>query len=371
MKRWSRSLPAVVALALVAACGGVGDDVVGGPEVTVSGVDDTTGGDAAAAPVAELLTAFANLGEGEAFRVTTASGQTNINPALGVDGSYPLDADRPMTTYETAADGSAYFLLDMGPTLTASASGAPADLIARLDEVAVQMWFFADHIIIDSTDYAVLAETNPSYPLGPFEPGVGEIDLTAMGARAGDDLVALLAPSAVVNPASLAVTLPASLEGVEQDPDDPSLFRATVTYAHLLASQGVDAEVQARSVAIGIAPAVGGDVDGIAAVYLELYENTPTDVEFRIADGILAEMSAIADLSGLYELLFADESFLAREATDAELAEAREMFVGAELIVESVTTFELDDSIVVTPPDGPFDDRTQIAIDWFSQILTD
>lgn len=363
---------AVVLAVVASACGGAGADVVRVDE-TVAGIDDSDEADEAderADPesmAAALLAAFSNLGEARAYRVYTSSATVNRVPSLGVDATTQIDPTRPMVVLEVAPNGDSHTVLDLGPMLAAPVAD-PA-LARELDAVGAELWLTGTRLIIDATGYQPVADLNPTYDLGPFRPGVGEVDLTRAEAVGGDELVAALVGGAPVNPIRLAATLPASLEDVVQDPDDPSVFTARSTHTTVLEAFGGDPEANAVAMAAGLAPALSVPAPELADFYVSVFARADADLELRIStSGVLETVSIVTDLSSIYSEMFSEESGLF-EMTSAEREEARSYFADAVLVVESLTSFELDDSIVIDPPPGEFEDRTQDAIDYLAVAL--
>lgn len=367
----------MAAATIAAACGGSTDqsqDDVTDEPVPEVGDESDEGTDpddaldpAELTPQEAILAAFSDLGSGVAFRSTMAQAQSISIPALGVDNEAQLDPERPMMTIEVAVNGDSSVYLDMGPTLSAISGGDQA-VVAALDDVHAELWIVGDVLTIDATGYQPLADLAPDYPLGPFAPGIGTVDLAAMGELGGDDLITVMTGS-VVDPVTLAVTLPASLVGVERDASDPNRYTATVPYDDLLRAQGADPEINARTMAVSMAPLFGGDVDAAAEVFRSYLETVVVDVELAIADGVLASMGTTADLSGIFAALVGEGSPLVDGLSDSERREVESIMGDAVQILETLTTFELDDSIVIAPPAGEFEDRTQLAIEFATAVV--
>lgn len=80
-----------------------------------------------------------------------------------------------------------------------------------------------------------------------------------------------------------------------------------------------------------------------------------------MAPGPTASVSAFADLAGAFDSIAAGESTLPLSLSDDELA-IPASYSKAPSLIELHVTWEFDDSITVTPPDGPFEVRTESAV---------
>ncbi len=316
-----------------------------------------------------LITAFSQYDAQQPYRVTTVTGQTMRVEALGIDNVQAADPSRPTTIVEVTSSGDQHIVLDLGPTFAAMATGNP-EASAALDGVGAEMWIVGEVLTIDSTRYQAVADINPTFDLGPFAPGIGVIDLARLGDIGGPELVEALAGSSVPDPVELGKRLPESLDAVAQDPSDPLRFTATASYADVIAAQGSDIDTAARSIAVGLAPALGLDVDDLAEFYADYYRGTESDVEIVVGpDGALQSLRVASDLSGIYDAIFSPESGLALDGTEAELSQARAQFAGAEWTIETISTFAIDPSITVAAPPGDHEDRTDIALDFFAELV--
>ena len=311
-----------------------------------------------AGAAAAIRSAAARFDTGLAYRVTNSTGQVMRLDALDVDTEQPLDPTRPTAVVETAADGSSYVFIDLGPVLGPLFSGRP-EAAAAIDATHVEMWQTGDRLVIDATGYQPIADLNPSADLGMFTPGVGEVDLGAVAPGRREGVVAALIGSTVPDPVTLATVLPDALDAVTEDPADPGRFVASTTYGRLIEAMGGDLDLMSRSSAAPVASTVGVGVEELAGFYLRFFESTEVDVEIRIGDtGVLESVQWTADLSGIFSAMFGPDSGLDFDRSDDELAAAADMFADAEWEMTGRATFELDPSIVVTPPTVPMDDRT-------------
>jgi hypothetical protein len=113
-----------------------------------------------------------------------------------------------------------------------------------------------------------------------------------------------------------------------------------------------------------MAGSLGLDLDELSEFYAAFFAQLDVDVELVIVDGALRSLRTQADMSGLFAELFSESSPLASDLSAAERQEAASLFSDAEQFVETLVTFEIDDSIVVAPPAGEFEDRTQMLLDY-------
>ncbi len=324
---------------------------------------------------APLLLALDTLSEAKAFRMTVTIAQNIQSSGLGLNVSQHIDPDRPATTTETAANGDTYIYLDLGPLLSPMAAG-DRRLIEVFDETHIEMWTTPDQMVIDATGYQGLADLDPTTDLGPFAPGVGYIDLAQLEDLAGADLVKAIVGNSLTDPVALAQQLPLALENIEPDPENPNVYTATSNYAAIIEAQGQDIVALSRGIAIPIAPTIGVSVDELAAFYQRMYEQMLTELVITIGnDGSIAsirdttDISDISDISDIFDLIVSEESGLALPITEKERDQFRALFADTVWVMTTVTTFELDDSIVVTPPTGELENRTQLARDYFAELV--
>lgn len=174
----------------------------------------------------------------------------------------------------------------------------------------------------------------------------------------------------IVDPLTLGQRLPAALSAIVVDPNDPSVLTATAGYAVLLEAQGVDVESLTRGQAAALAANFPISVDELAAFYQRFYESLRADVFITIgADGVLETLAVTADLSKIYLELASPTSGPDLGMTEADLTDFRKLFADTVWIAESVTTFEFDEAITVTPPVGDFEDRTDVTIEFFADLV--
>lgn len=333
-------------------------------------VDDRSGDDRAGTKAADtLVIALTSLDKTRAYRMTTATGQVLRSSALGVDQVQVLDPARPTSVAEIAASGDYHMVIDLEPVLGPVYSGH-AEASSALDQTNMEAWRSAGVMTIDTTSFQAVVDLGPDVDLGPFAPGIWEIDLDRVDDVGGKELVAALAGVVIVDPVQLGQRLPAVLEEITQDPDDPTRFVASAPYADVLEAHGADVEAVTRSIAVGIAPAVGLTVDELAGFYQRYYESVPADLTITIDDsGVARSISVKTDLSDVYDFLPSPASGLDLGATDAELASARELFADTVWIVDTLTTFELDDSITISPPAGAHEDRTEAVLHYVGDLV--
>ncbi len=199
---------------------------------------------------------------------------------------------------------------------------------------------------------------------------MGYIDLAELEDLAGTDLVKALVGNSLTDPIALAQQLPLALESIEQDPSNPNVYTATSNYAAIMEAQGQDIVALTRSLAIGIAPSIGVSVDDLAAFYQRTYEQMLTQLVITIGeDGSVQSIRDTTDLSNIFDLIVSEESGLDLPMTAKERDQFRAMFADTTWTMATLTTFELDDSIVVTPPTGELENRTQLARDYFAELV--
>src|SRR5262249_4905503 len=112
------------------------------------------------------------------------------------------------------------------------------------------------------------------------------------------------------------------------------------------------------------------DAKELADEYATVLSTLGCDIEIRLGtDGALSSLRFEADMSGVFDAMLSDQSPLVAEASETEREELREAFADTTFTIESLTSFTIDDSIVVTPPKGDFEDRTDAAEQFFAKVL--
>ena len=201
-----------------------------------------------------------------------------------------------------------------------------------------------------------------------FRPGVWTADLSTIAADR-NDVVTAIAGTGLPDPTQLAGTFLDSLDGIEADPDDPTRFTAETDYASLLEVYGQDVETVARSAAAGIAQLSGMALEPLAALYLDVYAGAPIALEIVIIDGTLSSIDATTDLSSIWGRLAEESAALGLDVADSERAEFQASTNDGVLIVQSLTTFEFDDTIEVVAPTDVDEDRTEELGEFLAQVF--
>ncbi len=325
-------------LLLVAACGGGSSDADGGRQVATL----------------ELQDAFAASEDASGYRITQSTGQIISLPALGVDSDAPLDEENPTIVGEVTPDAS-HMRIDLSTLLGPLVGGdAPS--------VDFDMWTGPDRMVIDTRDYAVLVERNPSADLGPFEPGVSFVDLEAVGDES-PDLLAALAGQGMADLGELADRLPRALEDVEQS---GTSFTGTASYADLVEAMGSDPELTARSAAAGVALNLDVDPDVLTRFYVEYYEGADADISVDVGtDRTVEALRYEVDLSGLFPAMIGQGDELGLDIPADELDVVRDAFAEAVWTLEALIRFEVVDDLQVEPAPSTTDDRTEEWLAFF------
>ena len=296
--------------------------------------------------------AFADTADATGYRIEQYVGQEMRVDPLGIDSFIPMDLARPQSVVESAG-GLWHTTIDLGVVLEAM---APGDLDLKLE-----MWADGSRLVVDTSGIEVLAGSGAE--LGPLEPGIAFVDLTA-GPDAGALVTALLGVGAA-DLAELGTALPAALSGLRQVQDQPPVFEGTASFAEVVEAMGTDLEVMARSIAAGMALNLPIDVDEIADFYVGFYRRTQADVRVELdQDGRVSAVEIHTDLSGIYTDMFEPDADLDLDLDASELEFASSMFEGSVLIIENRMEFEFDDDLVVEPPPPTDDDRTQEWLDF-------
>lgn len=337
MRRRLRFLFIALACALVAtACGG-------GGEGQAEGADETTD---------EVFTiAFAQTGEVTAYRMEQATAQTVIIAPLGVDTNQTLDPSSPQFVVEVTPEGQ-HIVADLGSFF--EGLGQDVDLV-------LEGWQDGDRLVLDTTGFADIP--GASVAGTPFEPGIGFVDLRAVADR--NTLLLAAIGNAPPDLGSMTAKLPAAIRSVERVSESPTAFAGTITFAEMTEALGGDIEINARSVASGLALSVGVNVDELTQLYVDFYRATDADITITLSDeGLVQVIEVDADLSGVWDLIFADDSPFADELSDAERSEARDLFSDVVFDLRTRIEFFPDADLVLPAAPATDEDRTEVWIEF-------
>jgi hypothetical protein len=185
---------------------------------------------------------------------------------LGVDVDVEIDLDDPILTAEVSPDAS-HYRIDVGRQLGFMAGG--------LEDPAIEIWVEGDRIVVDSSDYQSLLDIDPQAELGVFAPGVWFV---------ADDL-----PAALVDVTVL----------------EAGIYSGTATFSAVTRALGGDVEANTRSTVGALAMNLSVDVDALAGIYSEFYDQLDTEVTVEIIDGLARTVTTRTDLSGIYAFAFA------------------------------------------------------------------
>lgn len=376
MLRRFRSLTSfATAGVLLAACGGsdTTTEATVPPQTAVpetSAVAETTAvPETTAAPdavgidgrLAEALSASVDV---ESFRTFVSQGEVYRIDALGVDSSSLIDPERPSLVVERDASGSTSVVLDVGAQFEVT---NPA--LADLGEILLRSWTTPDFVYFDTTGYQPLEDANPG-SLGVFSPGVFSVDLGRVEGAAGDDVVRVLVGTTSPDLGTVATILIDALDSARALPDDSGSYVGTAVYSDLIEVQGLSAADSAASISAGLAPALGVDAQTLADYYEEFYRSASVEVVVTVGDtGVLESVAYDADLSAIFDGLVdvMRTGALLDGASAADIAELQAAYDEAEYRVATSIVYEPDDSIVVEPPTGEIEDRTDAMVTFFEQ----
>lgn len=304
------------------------------------------GGSQSATQEVALDDAFAAASEATSYRVTSWTAQDLSSPLMGVDSETTIDQARPTERAEVTPDLT-HIALDLSALLGAMMGEGP--------QLGLEMWASPDRITIDTRDYAVIADVDPTTDLGPLEPGIAFVDLDAFS-RDGEDVAELMTGQGVVDLRTLATDLPSILEDVEQE---GSTITGTAGYADLVEALGGDVEQVSRGAAAGLALNLGVDVDELTDLYVDFYTATPTDVTVTLdSDESLSSVEYTVDLSGIHTAVFARPELFDSPPGAAELEEVRDLAGKTEWTMTVLTRFEIDEDLTPEPAPDTDDDRT-------------
>jgi hypothetical protein len=342
MRRMAWTFPFLLVVGM-GACGGDDDEtgaVDGDQRVATVGLEDA-------------LLATADASE---YRITQSVGQTISSPVLGLDSDLPLDQEDPTVVGEVTPDAS-HLRVDV------SALVGPM-LGDDVPPVGLEIWIGPDRMVLDTRDYAMLAELDPGANLGPFEPGVSFVNLRAVGAERPGLLVAMVGQG-LADPGELADRLPEALEGVEQSGRS---FTGTASYADLLEAMGSDPDVIARSAAGGVALNLDIDPGVLSDFYAEYYAGTDVDTTLDVGtDPSVLSLHYDIDLSGLFPAIVDHGDELGLDIPTDQLDEARDAFAETVWTLEAIIRFEVADDLRVEPAPATTDDRTR---EWLAFLRT-
>jgi hypothetical protein len=295
-----------------------------------------------------LENAFLATADASGYRFTQSTGQTISSPALGMDTDLPLDQESPTVVGEVTPEAS-HVRMDLSGVLRPMLGDDAAP-------VAVEIWSGPEQLVLDTRDYAVIAELNPGPDLGPFEPGVSFVDLEAVGDERRD-LLAVLVGEGLADPGELADRLPGALEGVAQSGRS---FTGAASYADLLEAMGSDPEVIARSGAAGVALNLDVDPDVLTDFYVEYFATTDVDIVVDVGtDGAVRSLHYDVDLSGLFPAMVDHGDGLGLNIPAEQIDEARDALAETVWTLETIIRFEVVDDLQMAPAPVTTDDRTQ------------
>ena len=286
------------------------------------------------------------------YRVTTSATQMLTMPDMGTDADPESVAVAPTVVATVGHDRQHFFL---------SIALPPGAQIAGGDVIEFEMWSDSERLVMDTRDYQRLVDAAPDIDLGPLEPGLFLVDLTAMGSSHPELLDALVGFS----PPSLrdlAENLPAALDTIEQTSEDPPTYVGSTTVARLRRAQGVDVADTVRSAFAGTMLVFPIDIDELTELLSEALGTAEAEVVIELDDqGLLRVLSTREDLTAVFSALSGPGS-LYPEATDQERREAErealEALEGAELIVETRSAYETGVELEVPMPPAATEDRT-------------
>jgi hypothetical protein len=333
MRRMVWTLAFVVVVGTSACGGGGGEAAVddGGQQVAAVGLEN-----------ALLATADAS-----GYRITQSVGQTISSPALGLDTDLPLDEENPTVVGEFTPDAS-HVRLDLSAVLEPVLGN-------DVPPVGVEIWSGPDRMVLDTRDYAAIAELNPGADLGPFEPGVSFVDLEAVRDERSD-LLAALVGQGLADPGELANRLPKALAGVEHRGRS---FTGTASYVDLLEAMGSDPDVVVRSAASGAALSLDIDPDVLTAFYGEYYAATNVEITVDVGtDGTVRSLHYGVDLSGLFPAIVDHGDDLGMDIPAEQVDEARDAFAETVWTLETLIRFEVVDDLQMVRAPATTDDRT-------------
>lgn len=344
----------LLALALLTtACGGGS----GGGEDADTIVDDTpidAPADDAELDATAALARALDASSTDSYRVEVFQGMTLQVRGIGLDQQSEIDPERPASI--SIVDGDHTWLrMDLSATLGE---------LAVSEDLWFDIWTDPDRMVIDTSSYAVIERINPSADLGPFRSGVAVVDLTAV-ARTDEDFVAAIAGNGTISLEEVTERIIGSVRGLEVS-DDGRTFVGFVAWADLLEMFGGSVEDGARSAAAGLAQVTGVDIDGLTAIYVDVYRRTDAEIEIRLDEAsLLSEIRTSADLAHLYDRLGeALPDLMGQSPTPAERAEVAAVFSGAVFTVDQLMRLELDPAEAIPDPPAEPEDRTAEWVDW-------
>lgn len=365
----------LVALALLAAsCGSADTSVIAGPAIDSSQSATTDAGGAASSPSmasvpedhsaaaaaaitpAELLRQAVSYESDQTFRLTSSAGMEFKAPRAGVNIEAQLDTSRPLLTATQLHTGDLHVYADLGPLMEAFAAGNPA-LEAATETLGIELWAFDGDMVVDTTDYAELAQVDSSFGLGPFRPGVFSLQSSAF--NGASPLMQYMVGAAIPDPAVVARELPLVIDEPQISPDGRTVV-GTATFGAVTDALGSDLEITARSAAAGVAPLANIDLDELTEAYLGVYERAETKVDITLPEGDSDAITVrlVVDLSHVIEDVFAEDSPIASSMAADEVAAILNAFDVISVEVEQVMTIESVDVDELPESGIPTEDRT-------------
>ena len=326
-------LAATVAVALLAAgCGNDTEDT----GVTTIGL---------------LSAALADTAEASSYRESLSVGMKL--EILGAEISTGIDEDNPAFVCEVTPELD-HCLFDMS-TLLESMFGF---MLEDWDDLAFEMWFDQDRIVVDTRAFQPLVDADPEVDLDLMTPGVFFVDLKALDADS-PELMNAVAGSSTPDLKEMAASLPAALTEIEQTSDDPPTFVGTTTSGRLIEALGGDVEKEARCQAAQLGTEFSADLDELAELIFQVLQTNTAEVVIELDDrGLLSVLWTTEDYSGIFDAL-AESADFGAELSEQERQEAMEAFASAEMIVATRVAYEPDVDVEVPLPPPTTEDRTE------------
>ena len=183
-----------------------------------------------------------------------------------------------------------------------------------------------------------------------FRPGVWTADLSTIAADR-NDVATAIAGTGLPDPTRRNSPVRSSTHSTASKPTPtPDTVHRRIRLRVAPGGVGQDVETVARSAAAGIAQSSGTAFEPHTALYLGVYADAPAALEVVIIDGTSGSIDATTGLSSIWGRLAEESAALGLDVPDSERAGFQESMDAGALIVQSLTTFEFDDTSEVVAP---------------------
>lgn len=286
--------------------------------------------------VAMLAAAFDTFDNASSVRTLVSMGSSMNVPALDIDTENKVDTDRPTLMTETAANGDAHAVTDLSKV-------APAAASAR--DLTIEQWRVGDQLVIDTRSLTSVPAGPELDRPNPLAPGLISVDLAQLDPLDGAAVLGQV-PGDGANPRLMSeMLLPNLVNATKRSDGDKVIVSGTVPLSDWYRATGDVPAVRASM--MSLSSVFGADPESqLQTAYLEVFDESAAVVELEVDGGIVSTVRMHADITPVIKAIVGGGP------------RAEELADGASMVIDAAVRFEADDTISVTLPPGPYEDRT-------------